>query len=391
MKRLIRKMAEGIFQSRWYPNKKILLESVPDLGCQTYPVFKYMLEQGLNKKYKLIWLVYDKRKYKNVRIKNVKFVNFTPKNRWEKLCRMYRLCTSRAMLYSNRYIGKIFDKQVLIYLKHGNCIKSRLKHSRQDEINECDACIGISSFFRDIDNKELHIPQDRLIVTGFPRNDYLFEEGEFAQKALEQAKGKKVILWMPTFRKIDNSDRVDSTFSFPLEIPCLYTAEDCKRLDKVLQENNVLLVLKPHPAQKLDTIKELGLKNILLLYNEELDKNDIQLYQFVGSTDALITDYSSIYYDYLLTGKPIGITVDDFDTYANDTGFVFENVFENIIGEHIANTDDFIAFVKNVAEGKDELKQQRDAATAKFHKYTDGDSAERVYNFIADELGKRYK
>ena len=45
-------MAENIFQSKWYPNKKILLESVPDLSCQTYPVFQYMLNQGLNKEYK---------------------------------------------------------------------------------------------------------------------------------------------------------------------------------------------------------------------------------------------------------------------------------------------------------------------------------------------------
>ena len=73
VKRIIRKMAESIFQSKWYPNKKILLESDPDLSCQTYPVFEYMLKQGLIKKYKLIWLVYDKKKYKDVHIKNVKF------------------------------------------------------------------------------------------------------------------------------------------------------------------------------------------------------------------------------------------------------------------------------------------------------------------------------
>ena len=391
VKRIIRKMAESIFQSKWYPNKKILLESVPDLSCQTYPVFEYMLKQGLNKKYKLIWLVYDKKKYKDVHIKNVKFENFTPKNRWEKLCRMYRLCTSRAMLYSNRYIGKIFDKQLLVYLIHGTALKARSLHRCSDAVNECDVCISLADFLIPLEAAQSDgIEESKFKVTGYPRNDCIFDSEDYTKRIYPNHSYSKVILWMPTFRKADSSDRVDSTFDFPLEIPCLYTVEDCKKLDETLQENNVLLVLKPHPAQKLKAIKELGLKNFVLLYNDELDKYDVQLYRFVGSTDALITDYSSIYYDYLLTGNPIGLTVDDFDTYSKDTGFVYENVFDHIIGEHILNVDDFIAFIKNVAEEKDVLKAEREQATTKFHKYSDARSTERVYNLFIEELNKRY-
>lgn len=388
---VLRKIAKSIFQSNWYPNKKILLESVPDMSCQTQPVFEYMLKQGLNKEYKLIWLVTDKNKYKDIKIKNVKFINFIPKTTLEKIYRTYILLTSRAMLYSNRYIGKVFDKQFLIYLKHGNCIKSRLKHTRSDEINECDACIGISSFFKEVDNKELHIPLDRLIVTGFPRNDYLFEKDSFVEQILPQAAGKKVVLWMPTFRKIDNSDRVDSTFEFPLEIPCLYTVEDCQKLDQVLRENNILLVLKPHPAQRLDSIKNAGLTNFVLLYNETLEKNNVHLYQFIGSTDALITDYSSIYYDYLLTGKPIGITLDDFEVYDKETGFAFENILEIVVGEYINDSEDMLSFVKKVANGEDNKKKLRNKVMKQTHEYFDCCATERVYNYMIENINKRYE
>ena len=391
LKILIRRTAEVIFQSKWYPNKKILLESVPDMSCQTQPVFEYMLKMGLNKKYKLIWLVNDNEKYKDVKIDNVKFMNFTPKTRLEKILRLYTLCTSRAMLYTNRYIGKVFDKQFLFYLKHGTSIKSRLKHCRLDERNESDACIQLSEFYTPVDVLELGgITEEKFIPTGFPRNDCIFDDIDYTKIIYTEHSYDKIILWMPTFRKADNTDRVDSTFSFPLEIPCLYTQEECKKLDAFLREKNILLVLKPHPAQKLSAIKSLGLTNFLLLYNEELEQKSVQLYQFVGSTDALITDYSSIYYDYLLTNNPIGLTVDDYEVYSKETGFVYENIFDYIIGEHILNVDDFISFVNNIAEGNDVLKSRRMEISHKLHKYLDGNSTERVYNVLIDELQKRY-
>lgn len=392
IKKLIRKLAEKIFQSNWYPNKKILLESIPDMSCQTYPVFEYMLKQGLNEKYKLIWLVSDKNEFKDVHIKNVKFMNYKPGNLFEKIQRFYTLCTSRAMLYSNRYIGKIFDKQFMFYLKHGTCIKSRLKHCCEDESNESDACITLSSFFTPFDVLELGgITEEKFIVTGYPRNDYLFENRNYVGEIYPGFNCKKVILWMPTFRKSDSSDRIDSSFVFPLEIPCLYSEQDCIKLNQVLKEENILLILKPHPAQKLKLIKNLNLSNFVILYNNELSDKNIQLYQFIGSTDALITDYSSIYYDYLLTDKPVGLTVDDFEEYSRDTGFVFENVFDYIVGEHILNCDDFISFVRNVADDRDELKQKRVEICDIVNTHKDAQSAKRVYEHLISELNARYK
>ena len=126
------------------------------------------------------------------------------------------------------------------------------------------------------------------------------------------------------------------------------------------------------------------------MYNEELNEKNVQLYQFIGSTDALITDYSSVYYDYLLTGKPIGLTVDDFEEYSKTTGFVFDEVFEYIIGEHILNCDDFVRFIDNVVSGKDDLLEKRNEMNKLFNYYHDNQSSMRVCDFIFEQLKKRY-
>ena len=390
MKKLIRKLAEKIFQSSWYPNKKILLESRPDMSCQTYPVFRYMLKEHLNDEYKLIWLVKDKREFKDVHIKNVRFVNYDTKNKWERFKRLYLICTSRAMLYANKYIGKIFPNQLYVYLMHGACIKSRLKHTREDEVNESDACITLSPFLLEYDIVEEHIPRENFIITGYPRNDFLFLEENYVEKVFVGSCYKKVILWMPTFRKT-SCGRTDSQFDMPLGIPCLYSEEDCIKVNEELKKQNMLLVLKPHPAQDVSLIKSIDLSNFIIIYDKDLKEKGVQLYQFVGSTDALITDYSSIYYDYLLTQKKIGITTDDFDAYSEDTGFVFDNVFDILVGKYMNNADEFVEFVRYVASEEDELLEKRNEVSELVHAHHDNKSTERVYNYIIDELNKRYK
>ncbi len=390
MKKLIRKMAEKIFQSSWYPNKKILLESVPDMSCQTYPVFQHMLKEHLNDEYKLIWLVNDKSEFKDVHIKNVQFVNYATKSKWECFKRLYLIWTSRVILYAKRYIGKISPNQLYVYLMHGACIKSKLKHEHENAVNESDACITLSPFLLEYDIVEEHIPRENFIITGYPRNDFLFLEEDYTKKVFPNTSYDKLILWMPTFRKTSDG-RVDSQFDMPLGIPCLYSEEDCIKVNEALEKQNILLVLKPHPGQDVSLIKSIDLSNFVIIYDKDLKEKGVQLYQFVGSTDALITDYSSIYYDYLLTQKKIGITTDDFDAYSEDTGFVFENVFDILVGKYMNNSDEFVEFIQYVASDEDDLVEERNRVSRLVHAHHDNKSTERVYNYIIDELHRRYK
>lgn len=391
IKTVIWKLAGKVFQSKWYPNKKILLESNPDMGSQTYPVFKYIVDNGLNEKYKIIWIVSDKNAFKHIKIKNVSFINYSPKGKLEKLKFIYANCTARVMLYSHKYIGKYFDKQILIYLRHGSFIKSRLLHASFQQENQCDACVCMSHFFDKFEPRQLGVSLDKFIYTNYPTNDYLFVDRNYVKCVFPGDEYKKVIMWLPTFRKANNSDRIDSKFEFPLGIPCLYTKEQCEEVNEVLKKYEILLVLKPHPGQDLSIVKQLNLSNLKLIYDSNITNAGIHLYQFLGSTDAMITDYSSVYYDYLLTGNPIGISIDDIESYTADTGFAFDNFYDVVVGEYMKDYHDLISFIEHVSDGNDVMAEKRNAVCDMVHEsQKDNQSTKRVYDNMIRLLKERY-
>lgn len=391
LKKEIRRGAERIFQASWYPNRKIILESIPDLGSQTYPVFEYMLSQGFNNKYKMIWFVTDKNKYKNTKIKNVSFQNIQPQNFFQKVERLYTLCTCRAMLFSHRYIGKELDKPCYFFLKHGSFIKSRLKHRNVNETNDSDFFINTSPFWDEIEvQQHPYFTKEQAIHTGYPTNDYLFDRGDYRHTVFPDADFDKLIVWLPTFRLNTDKKRVDSKFDFPLGIPILYTLEQMEKLNDVLRSHRVYLAIKPHPAQDVSVIKAQNFSNFGVFYDDNLSKANVHLYQLLASSDAMITDYSGVYYDYLLTDNSVGLTIDDYEEYKETTGFAIPDYFELVKGEYIRDIEDLKRYVISVAEGQDPYKEEREKVKNMIYDYCDAKSSERVYCKLLEEIEHRY-
>ena len=103
-----------------------------------------------------------------------------------------------------------------------------------------------------------------------------------------------------------------------------------------------------------------------------LDDNDflqaqIRMYDFIGYSDALISDYSSISVDYLLLDKPIGFTLDDYEAYKEGRGFVFDNPLEFMPGAHLYDMEQMQDFLKQVAKGNDGWKQEREKVIHQMH------------------------
>ncbi len=372
-------------------NDEIIFESHPDMTCNSYALYQYMLGQGVNKKYKLTWLVSDPEKYKDHSVENVSFLPVTPKKLGEKIKNYVRCNRAKATIACNNHIPTfcVSKKQINLFLDHGSHLKNVLVDNKRFPLH-CGYLNCQSEFFVEHNVSQYTVEEDQVIHLGLPRNDELFVNTGSISRVVENADDyKKIIIWAPTFRRHRRKERVDCNIDYPLGLPVLYSEDDAKKLNDVLAEHNVLLIMKPHPASDMSVIKEQKLSNVVFLYNPDLEKANVQLNELLAQTDAMITDYSSIYYDYLLLDRPLALTFDDFEEYASQKGFVFDDPLNVLKGDYLYNVDDMCKFVADVANGIDRSAEERNKAKDLVHSYKDDKSSERVCNFIMEQLLKR--
>lgn len=361
----------------------IVMESNPDFSDNTKKIFDELIEKKYNKKYKIIWFVNNPNEFKNVKIENVKFISIFPKNNVFKIFRkVYYNFSAKIIIDCNKYVQKVNDEQFRIHLTHGTPLKYVDEYC--SKVGDTDFILELSDFFKEKNSELFTTSENKFLNTGFPRNDDLFFKTKI-ENSFEECKGKKVIVWLPTYRKHINS-KITDNIDLKYGIPCIENENDINKLNCELEKCNAIILIKLHPAQyrsKLQTNKDCN--SIKFITDEELKNKNITLYKLLANSDALITDYSSVYYDYLLTRKPIGLAINDIKEYENQVGFSY-NYYETIKGEYLYNTEDIVNFIFNVSNGIDELKIERDKCMKLYHTNYDGKSTERVFKIIEKYL-----
>ena len=83
-------------------------------------------------------------------------------------------------------------------------------------------------------------------------------------------------------------------------------------------------------------------KNIRIIYPSD---NSYKLYPLLGSADFLLTDYSSVYIDYEILGRPIGFVMNDIQSYKGNRGLYFNDLETSLPGPIIPDFDSLCAFV----------------------------------------------
>ena len=265
-----------------------------------------------------------------------------------------------------------------MFLSHGTPIKYvRDNYNVPDSINYCvsasEEVAGIIAF-------QSRFPEERMVSLGYPRNDVFSEEIKDV-KALLNTKNDKIIVWYPTFRQHKCGRKTAASKTLPV----IHDSTLAKRLNSYAAENNVLIVLKPHFAQDLSYVKDLGLSNIRIIYDDFFEENQISSYGFLNGCDAMITDYSSVYFDYTLADKPIGAVWEDIDEYRQNPGFAIDIDYYMQGAEKIYEIEQFEAFIKNVAVGNDLLREQRRMIRDLVNYSTDGKNTQRVVDFIVQK------
>ena len=366
----------------------VIFESHPDMTDNSLEMYKYMSKSGWLKEYQVIWAAEHPEKIKGLNIDNVDAVLLHPKSLLEKLKVRYLLAKASIIICSHRFIFPYIKSknQLFLYLDHGSPLKD-CKNIYENANTKNVIYITQSPFFKQSIKEQYGIDENHIIVTGLPRNDQLFRKYTSLKNIVDCSESyKKIILWAPTFRYHESKTRIDSHSYMPLGIPVIYTEDDLLKLDKYLIDHQILLLLKPHPAQDMDLLCKLPCKNIRILFSDDLSKYKIETNELLSQVDALITDYSSIYYDFLLLNRPVAITIDDFEQYMNETGFVFDNPLDVLKGDYIRSIDGIYEFIQSVFEERDGMQSERREILNMIDRYQDGKSTERVFNYIIHSL-----
>lgn len=191
---------------------------------------------------------------------------------------------------------------------------------------------------------------ERCMELGYPRNAILQKSKEevlaFVRKYEPHAtmqliekcsKFDKVYIYMPTWR-----DSQKNVFAQQM---------DLRALSEVLKKQNALLLLKPHPNTIVDSIYQAD--NIVLV------ERTVDVYGVLPFTDVLITDYSSILYDYLLIPKKqVILYLYDYSDYVHERDFYYP-FNENVVGKQVSTFAELVDVIGTQDYKMDEQDRQR--------------------------------
>ena len=125
-----------------------------------------------------------------------------------------------------------------------------------------------------------------------------------------------------------------------------------------------------------------------MIRDRDLEERGIPLYDLLAGSDGLVTDYSSVFFDYLLADRPIATTTDDMEEWKKMTGFAFDlDAFLDEATTRVATLEDLIAFLTDLCAGADSKAAGRRRIREITNTYFDGDSAKRVAAFIKEKIG----
>jgi CDP-glycerol glycerophosphotransferase (TagB/SpsB family) len=225
-------------------------------------------------------------------------------------------------------------------------------------------------------NKYFNVNMDKYVVTGYPRNDSLFGNCNslYINKIKKTISFDKLVLYLPTWRNYSKNDddfNLFTKFGF-----------NENNLVSILKKENAIFLIKLHYNDYLRAdyiLKQFdGKGRIRIIIDSEINGD---IYTLLPYVDILITDYSSIYFDYLLLNRPIIFADFDREEYIkNDVGFYFE--YDRVTpGIKVKN---WVHLCGAVSESLkyDKYFANREVINKKFNQYKDGKSCERIFKYL---------
>ena len=219
---------------------------------------------------------------------------------------------------NRKYIKR--DGQVLVNTWHGTPLKTLGRHNKAGMcLFGFEQKIMLSSDYLVYPNRFMKekmfesycldkLYEGTILYTGYPRNSVFFDEKQSEDmKASLNVADKQVIVYMPTWRGSVGSIKMEEQESF--------VATLCEELDRHLDEHQILYV-------KFHNLVHIGLDYTNYKHIREFPV-DMEPYHVLNMADVLVTDYSSVMFDFANTQKKIILYTYDLEEYIQERGFYF--------------------------------------------------------------------
>lgn len=306
-----------------------------------------------------------------------KDTDFFGEHKWKKvinffLVKPYELATSKYIFLDNIFLPMAylkFNKDVkIVQFWHGTgTIKKFGSHSNsgplkvlENKANQTITHLVVNSdYTRNLYQQVFSVSMDKVYLYGMPRTDYLFNEKWKEKKRQEfydqhpNLKDKKLVLYAPTFRDHQVNDP-------KVEL-------DTKLFTTKLDEDYCLLLrLHPHVADVIGEIDDLGgrVLNVTNYHN---------LNTLLCVADILVTDYSSIVFEYSILKKPMIFYAYDLAEFETSGRGFYEDYTSYVPGPVVKTTQELIEVIKNQDYKPEKLEEFFENSFA----YEDGKSIKR--------------
>lgn len=288
-------------------------------GCNPKYISEYILKNYPNNTFDVVWAFND--------LKTKAHLSGFRKVKTQSLRYFYDLCTSKILITNYRTTGQFIKRKNQYYIQtwHSSLRLKQIEKDAEESLSQeyikmakkdslkCDLLLSGCRISTDIFNRAFWY-NGEILEQGTPRNDLFFQETSKLKKELlnhlNVSLQSKIVLYAPTFRKDESIDVYDLNYK-----------EILSSLNKKFGgEWTFLVKLHPH----------LAFKSGQLVYGDNVIDatfyDDTQ--KLLTISDVLISDYSSLMFDYCLTKRPCFLYVPDLQNYMKNDRDLYFNIKE---------------------------------------------------------------
>ncbi len=368
----------AVFRKLPRKNNWVVFESFFGKSYNDSPkvLYEYMLER-FGDKYKYIWVLNNPSD--NMKGRPKRCARHSLKH-------VYYSARAKYHIYNVRQPGWFKKEDDMVFLEtwHGTPLKKLAFdlddiHAASQDHKETfyrdsrawDYLVSANRFSTEVFERAFEVDREKIIETGYPRNDILYspDAGEIVgsvKAKLGIPEDKKVIMYAPTFR--DNAFYGPGKYKFSLAL-------DIDMLKEELSDEYVLLFRTHyHIADRLDLTKYEG-----FVYNVSTYEDISELYLI---SDMCVTDYSSVFFDYANLKRPMLFFVYDFDAYKDELRGMYLDMETELPGPLIRTNRELIDSIKNIDQITAKYADRYNNFYNRFCSVDDGNAAKRVIETI---------